>query len=131
MADQEAHAPEQQQAPNRGPANEKDAHAVHPWPALRISRETQFGTHSGNGDREQASETEDLQGLDLPARVARHKKSGCTDLLAAHRCKRDLWVAVSERRESSWSSGQQLIKQNIRTGGRESFMSPGTLSCGS
>lgn len=71
MADQEAHAPEQQHAPNRGPADEKYAHFVHPWPGRSISRETQFGAHGGNGDREQASETEDLQTPDLRARVAR------------------------------------------------------------
>jgi hypothetical protein len=71
MADQEAHAPEQQQAPYRRPANEEYAHFVHPRPGRGISRETQFGTHGGNGDREQASETEDLQRLDLRARVAR------------------------------------------------------------
>lgn len=71
MADQEAHTPEQQQAPYRGPANEKDAHAVHPWPGRRISRETQFRAHGGNGGREQASEIEDVTGLDLRARVAR------------------------------------------------------------
>lgn len=62
MADQEAHAPEQQKGPGRGPANPPNAHAVYSWPGRRIRRETQFGAHSGNGGREQASEIEALQG---------------------------------------------------------------------